>query len=124
MGTMVTGSDKTGAHLYYIDNDATRVKGQLFSVGSGSTFAYGVLDNGYDYDMSLDDAVALGIRAISSATHHDSASGGVVRIYHVNNHGSWTLVHDRLDVSEEHYKFEQSKGLTGTGREGVPEITL
>jgi len=53
MGTMFTGSDKTGAHLYYIDNDATRLKGNLFAVGSGGTFAYGVLDTNYRYNMSL-----------------------------------------------------------------------
>lgn len=44
MGTMVTGWDKTGPQLYYVDNDATRIHGDLFSVGSGSTYAYGVLD--------------------------------------------------------------------------------
>ena len=44
MGTMVTGWDKSGAQLYYVDNDATRIHGDLFSVGSGSTYAYGVLD--------------------------------------------------------------------------------
>lgn len=57
MGTMFTGSDKKGASLYYIDNDATRLKGRLFAVGSGGTFAYGVLDTNYRYDMSLDEAV-------------------------------------------------------------------
>ena len=54
MGTMFTGSDKTGASLYYIDNDATRLPGKLFAVGSGGTFAYGVLDTNYRYDMTLD----------------------------------------------------------------------
>ena len=53
MGTMFTGSDKTGASLYYIDDDATRLRGRLFAVGSGGTFAYGVLDTQYRYDMSL-----------------------------------------------------------------------
>lgn len=99
MGTMFTGSDKTGASLYYIDNDATRLRGRLFAVGSGGTFAYGVLDTNYRYDMSLDEAVNLGIRAIASATFKDSASGGVVRIYHVTNNGDWNLIHDQIDVS-------------------------
>jgi 20S proteasome subunit beta 5 len=106
MGTMFTGSDKSGASLYYIDNDATRLKGNLFAVGSGGTFAYGVLDTNYRYDLSLDEAVKLGIRAIASATYKDSASGGVVRVYHVTNNGSWDLIHDALDVSELHYEFE------------------
>eukprot|EP00806_Schmidingerella_arcuata_P001955 Macronucleus_2767.p1 GENE.Macronucleus_2767~~Macronucleus_2767.p1 ORF type:complete len:232 (+),score=83.63 Macronucleus_2767:1-696(+) len=118
MGTMFTGSDKTGASLYYIDNDATRLRGRLFAVGSGGTFAYGVLDTNYRYDMSLDEAVNLGIRAIASATFKDSASGGVVRIYHVTNNGDWNLIHDQIDVSQLHYEFEQGKGHRGDGREG------
>jgi len=44
MGTMVAGWDKTGPQLYYCDDDGTRLHGNLFSVGSGSTYAYGVLD--------------------------------------------------------------------------------
>lgn len=118
MGTMFTGSDKTGASLYYIDNDATRLRGKLFAVGSGGTFAYGVLDTHYRYDMELDEAVKLGIRAIASATFKDSASGGVVRIYHVTNDGTWNLIHDQIDVSELHYEFEGCKGHRGDGREG------
>jgi 20S proteasome subunit beta 5 len=125
MGTMVTGSDaKKGAQLFYVDNDATRIRGQLFSVGSGSPFAYGVLDTNYRYDMSLDEAVNLGIRAIASATHRDSASGGVVRVYHVNNQGSWTKIHDKLDVDELHWEFEQSKGLRGDGKAGFDKYKL
>lgn len=49
LGTMVTGWDKQGPQLYYIDDDGTRLKGNLFSVGSGSTYAYGVLDTQYRY---------------------------------------------------------------------------
>ena len=55
------------------------MKGQRFSVGSGSTFAYGVLDTHYRYDMSVKEAIDLGIRAIYHATHRDVSSGGVVR---------------------------------------------
>jgi len=120
MGTMFTGSDKTGASLYYIDNDATRLKGNIFAVGSGGTFAYGVLDTNYRYDLTLDEAVKLGIRAIASATFKDSASGGVVRIYHVRNDGHWDIIHDAIDVSDLHYEFEQGKGHKGAGKENLP----
>lgn len=41
---MVCGWDKTGPCIFYVDDDGQRLKGDLFSVGSGSTFAYGVLD--------------------------------------------------------------------------------
>jgi len=75
---MVAGWDKRGPNLYYIDDDGTRLKGDLFSVGSGSTFAYGVLDNHYRWDLTSQEAIELGKRAIFQATHRDSFSGGVI----------------------------------------------
>jgi len=116
MGTMVTGVDKTGPSLFYVDNDGTRLKGNLFSVGSGSTYAYGVLDAGYDFNMNLDTAVALAVKAIYTATHMDSGSGGVVRVYHCHEKG-WTKIHEGLDVNLLHYKYAEEKGLNGEGDE-------
>lgn len=46
-GTMVAGWDLNGPGLYYVDSDGQRTKGKIFSVGSGSLYAYGVLDQGY-----------------------------------------------------------------------------
>ena len=54
MGTMVAGWDKKGPSLYYIDDSGTRLKGHLFACGSGSTFAYGVLDTYYKHDLNLE----------------------------------------------------------------------
>jgi 20S proteasome subunit beta 5 len=91
MGTMICGWDKTGPALYYVDSDGTRLAGNMFSVGSGSTFAYGVLDQGYDYDMSVPEAIELGKRSIFHATHRDAASGGVINVYHVREDG-WVKI--------------------------------
>ncbi len=105
---MITGWDKSGPLLYYVDNDATRIHGDLFSVGSGSTYAYGVLDklvcfsvlcaqcvyvfvtgyctvflflllsrSYYRYDLTVEEAIELGKRAIVHATHRDAMSGGI-----------------------------------------------
>ena len=41
---MVCGWDKKGPGLFYVDSDGTRLTNNIFSVGSGSTYAYGVLD--------------------------------------------------------------------------------
>lgn len=115
MGTMVTGWDKTGPQLYYVDNDATRIHGDLFSVGSGSTFAYGVLDNYYRYDMTDDEAIELGKRAILHATHRDAYSGGINNVYHVKEDG-WVQVWagDTTDMYYNHYpkgKFPESDSM-------------
>jgi 20S proteasome subunit beta 5 len=39
----------------------------------------GILDSGYDYNMSDEAAYDLGRRAIYHATHRDAYSGGIVR---------------------------------------------
>ena len=100
---MVAGWDPDGPGLYYVDSDGSRIKGQRFSVGSGSTYAYGVLDRGYDYDMSVEDAIKLGQRSIYHATFRDAYSGGTVSVYHVTEEG-WTKVHGD-DVADLHFRF-------------------
>ncbi|TIA88440.1 hypothetical protein E3P99_02603 [Wallemia hederae] len=69
MGTMICGWDKGGPAIWYVDSDGSRTSGNVFSVGSGSTFAYGVLDQGYSYDLSDDEALELGRRSICDISH-------------------------------------------------------
>jgi 20S proteasome subunit beta 5 len=103
MGTMIAGWDHTGPQLYYVDNDGTRLHGNLFSVGSGSTYAYGVLDSYYREDLTVEEAIELGKRAIYHATHRDAYSGGINNVYHVGEDG-WTKVFSG-DVNELHELF-------------------
>jgi 20S proteasome subunit beta 5 len=82
---MIMGWDKKGPHIYYVDSEGTRLKGQKFSVGSGSTHALGVLDQGYQWNMSVEEACELGRRSIYHATHRDAFSGGYIN-------GRWKVV--------------------------------
>merc|ERR1712180_204773 len=99
--------DKKGPGLYYVDSDGTRLTNNLFSVGSGSTYAYGVLDSGYKWDLSVEEAYDLGKRAIYHATHRDAYSGGVVNLYHMKETG-WIKV-SQTDVTDLHYKYADEK---------------
>lgn len=103
MGTMIAGWDVAGPGLYYVDSDAQRTKGQIFSVGSGSLYAYGILDDGYKFDMEVEDAIELGQRSIYHATYRDAVSGGTVSVYHVTKDG-WKKVRG-ADVGDLHYKY-------------------
>eukprot|EP00915_Cephaloidophora_sp_WS-2016_P000932 GHVH01001226.1.p1 GENE.GHVH01001226.1~~GHVH01001226.1.p1 ORF type:complete len:269 (+),score=35.64 GHVH01001226.1:157-963(+) len=107
-GTMVAGWDKSGPQLFMVDDEGTRMSGQRFSVGSGSTYAYGVLDSGYSWDLTLEQAVKLGKDSIYHATHRDGASGGMVRVYHIHENG-WTNLDDGHDVSDYHYDVHVKK---------------
>lgn len=56
MGMILAGGDKKQVSLYYLDSDGTRTTGKVFSVGSGSLFAYGCLDSGYKWDLTDEEA--------------------------------------------------------------------
>jgi len=107
MGTMVAGWDKTGPNLFYVDNDGTRMKGQRFSVGSGSTYAYGVLDSGMRWDLTKEEACELGRRAIYHATHRDAYSGGTVNVYHIEVDG-WKKI-SATDCFDLHQLYAKEK---------------
>ncbi|EAK87568.1 Pre2p/proteasome subunit beta type 5; NTN hydrolase fold [Cryptosporidium parvum Iowa II] len=112
-GIMIAGFDKDGPHLYYVDNEGSRVKDCKFSVGSGSLYAYGVLDSGYRYDLTDEEAIDLGKRAIVIATNRDGGSGGLVRVYQINKNGVIKHVPGE-DVSELHYAYSKKQGTDPT----------
>ncbi|XP_015706419.1 LOW QUALITY PROTEIN: proteasome subunit beta type-5 [Coturnix japonica] len=103
MGTMICGWDKRGPGLYYVDSEGTRIPGSAFAVGSGSSYAYGVLDGGMRPDMATPEALELGRRAIFQAARRDAYSGGRVTVYHVGPKG-WTRVssHDVAGLSDDY----------------------
>ncbi|GKT34937.1 Proteasome subunit beta type-5 [Aduncisulcus paluster] len=105
VGTMVAGFDASGPHLYYVDNDGVRYHNDRFSVGSGSTYAYAILDQEYRYDLSVEEAVTLGRRAIYHATHRDAMSGGFINVYLMTEDG-WQR-YPTKDCYVEHYGEEE-----------------
>ncbi|XP_005360485.2 proteasome subunit beta type-8 [Microtus ochrogaster] len=106
MGSMICGWDKKGPGLYYVDQNGTRLSGQMFSTGSGNSYAYGVMDSGYRQDLSPEEAYDLGRRAIVHATHRDCYSGGVVNMYHMKEDG-WVKV-ESSDVSDLMHKYREA----------------
>ncbi|KAA0184550.1 hypothetical protein HAZT_HAZT005824 [Hyalella azteca] len=101
------GLSMGGPGLYYVDNDGSRMPGNLFSIGSGSIYAYGVVDSGYRWDMTDEEAHDLGRRAVYHATHRDGASGGIVRVYHIKEDG-WTIISED-DCTDLHWRYQDEK---------------
>ena len=96
-----------GPGLYYVDSDGTRTDGKVFSVGSGSIYAYGVLDKGYREDLTDEEAYDLGRRSIYHATFRDAASGGIVRVYHMTKDGFKVISEE--DCMDLHYRYAAEK---------------
>ena len=85
---LLAGRDTQGVHLYdlFPDGSVTKISDYVSS-GSGSVFAYGVLETNYDANLSVEQGIQLAIKAINTALQRDSASGNGITVVVVNAEG-------------------------------------
>jgi proteasome beta subunit len=69
------GVDGKGGHVYSVDPAGGSIEDRYVSVGSGSTFAYGILEETYNREISVSDGVDIALRGLTVAMKRDSASG-------------------------------------------------
>ncbi|XP_076018231.1 proteasome subunit beta type-11a [Genypterus blacodes] len=100
-------SSNSGPKLIYVCSDGARLQGDVFSVGSGSPYAYGVLDRELKWSLSKEEAIALAREAVFRATHRDAYSGNNVDLFHITAQG-WTQ-RERENLKEEYYRDMQKK---------------
>ncbi|KAK5931438.1 hypothetical protein CgunFtcFv8_027586 [Champsocephalus gunnari] len=98
----------SGPSLFYVCSDGTRLQGALFSVGSGSPYAYSILDQGVRWDLTLQEATSIAREAVYRATHRDAWSGNCVDVFHVSSAG-WRR-RGREDLREEYYRERDRQG--------------
>ena len=87
VGLIVGGHDSEGGHVYSLDAAGGSIPDNYISVGSGSPYAYGVLEDHYKKDVSLSDSIDLAIRALNAAMKRDSASGDGMAIITITKDG-------------------------------------
>lgn len=97
--------DICGPGLFYVCSDGTRLQGSLFSVGSGSPYAYSILDQGVKWGLTVDEATSIAREAVYRATHRDAYSGNNVDVYHISSKG-WSR-RKREDLKEEYYRQKE-----------------
>jgi len=73
--TIVGGIDSEGASLYSLDPLGSVLPDKYMVVGSGTEIAMGVVEDGYEDGMSLQEAKELVNRAMKSAISRDIMSG-------------------------------------------------
>lgn len=85
---LLGGKDSSGVYLYdlFPDGSVTKVK-DFVSSGSGSVFAFGVMEIQYKENMSIDEGVKLAVRCINTALQRDSASGNGINVVVVTEQG-------------------------------------
>ncbi|KAG7524969.1 cadherin-24 isoform X1 [Solea senegalensis] len=97
-----SASPNTGPHLIYVCSDGARLEGDVISVGSGSPYAYGILDGGLNWNLSREEAISLAREAVFRATHRDAYSGNNVDLFHITAQG-WKQ-REREDLRDEYYR--------------------
>ncbi|XP_007258129.3 proteasome subunit beta type-11a [Astyanax mexicanus] len=93
---------RSGPRVCYVCSDGLVIKAEVISVGSGSPYAYSVLDDGWRWSMGVDEAVVLAREAVYRATHRDAYSGNNVDLFHITERG-WSR-RPREDLKEEYYR--------------------
>lgn len=85
---LLGGKDSDGFHLYDVFADGSLTLEESYvSSGSGSVFAYGVLEAMYDKNMSLSQGVDLAIKAVNAALQRDTYSGNGINVYTITRKG-------------------------------------
>jgi proteasome beta subunit len=75
MQAIVGGFDETGPHIFNLDPFGSLHEDKMISTGSGSPFAYGVLEAMYKEDKPVKEMLPVVVRAIDSAMKRDTYSG-------------------------------------------------
>jgi proteasome beta subunit len=87
MQAIVGGYDETGSHVYNLDPYGSLTEEKMVSTGSGSPYAYGVLEAQFEENKSVDDMLKVVVRAVDSAMKRDVASGDSFDIVVINESG-------------------------------------
>jgi proteasome beta subunit len=72
---LVGGVDDTGSHVFSIDPLGSLTEEECVATGSGSPIAYGVLEDRYKEDSTIQDIIPVVVKAVDSAMKRDTASG-------------------------------------------------
>jgi proteasome beta subunit len=75
MQALVGGFDETGPHVYNLDPYGSLIEEKMVSTGSGSPFAYGVLEAQYKENKPVNEILPIVVKAVDSAMKRDIASG-------------------------------------------------
>ncbi len=97
---LLGGRDKLGTHLYdlFPDGSVTKIRDYVSS-GSGSVFAYGVLESQYKENMTTDDGVALAVKCINASLQRDTYSGNGIDVLVVKDSGLRKVIEKELQYA-------------------------
>ncbi len=109
VGLLLGGVDSRGGHVYSLDMAGGAIPDDYASIGSGSMFVYGVLEDHFKKGMKLEDGIDLAVLCLMVSSSRDSASGDGIRVATITEDGFQEI--DDKDIEKRMSKIKKEKGL-------------
>jgi proteasome beta subunit len=95
---LFAGYDKSGFSIYDIfpDGSLTEIDNFVAS-GSGSVFAYGVLETLYHDDITVEEATKLAVKSINAALQRDTGSGNGIDVARITENEAVEITTQELN---------------------------
>ncbi len=110
VGLLLGGVDSEGGSVYSIDAAGGAISDNYVSTGSGSPFVYGVLEDHYKKDMSIEEGIDLAVLCLMVSSSRDSASGDGIKVAYVTKKDGFKEIDDK-DIEKKISKVKKEKGL-------------
>ncbi len=101
---LVGGVDLEGSHVYSLDAAGGAIPDRYTTTGSGSVFVYGVLEDRYTDDITVNEGIDLAVRGINAAMNRDSASGNGMSIASITRKEGFKRI-DMADIDRRRKKM-------------------
>jgi len=85
--TVVVGVDANGPQLYTLDMGGSLIPDEFTATGTGTSTAYGVLENSLKTEVTVKEAEEIAIKAVKAGIARDIQSGGDIRVMTVTESG-------------------------------------
>ena len=92
---LVGGYDLSGPDLYNIDMFGSVEKKNFVTTGSGSPVAYGLLEEEYHENLSVDEAKVIALRAVKAAITRNIGTGDGINIVIIDKDGYRLLTNEQ-----------------------------
>jgi proteasome beta subunit len=94
---LVGGIDETGPHVFNLDPFGSLTEEKSVSTGSGSPIAYGILEDKFREEMTVEEALPIVMKAVNAAMKRDVASGNSYNVTVIDKTG-----YHELNEEEKH----------------------
>lgn len=102
---IIGGVDENGPTVFSLDPVGGAIEEEdIVATGSGSMTAYGVLEDRYASDLTVDQGVELVVRAVTSAMKRDSASGDGIDVVKITKDGYYQLSDEEVEEVANKFK--------------------